>query len=141
MLLELSWAPFPKSKSTQQDLIISRLFTDSPHGRHRTPSSRPQGSHWFHDFRKIDDKFVLQHQSLDGYLFLRFFRIIIFICFAGCCITWPILFPINATGGGDASQLDKLTFGNVNQNDRLYAHAIVAWLFLGTFYHQLRLTC
>jgi calcium permeable stress-gated cation channel len=84
-----------------------------------------------HDFRKIDDKFVLQHQSLDGYLFLRFFKIIIFICFAGCCITWPILFSINATGGGNASQLDKLTFGNVNQNDRLYAHAVVAWLFLG----------
>jgi calcium permeable stress-gated cation channel len=87
--------------------------------------------HWFHDFRLLDDQFVLRHQSLDGYLFLRFFKCIILICFVGCCITWPILFPVNATGGGEASQLDKLTFSNVNKNGRLYAHAIVAWLFLG----------
>lgn len=39
--------------------------------------------------------------------------------------------PINATGGGDASQLDKLGFGNVRHKDRLYAHAVVAWIFFG----------
>jgi calcium permeable stress-gated cation channel len=33
------------------------------------------------------------------------------ICFVGCCITWPVLFPINATGGNNKHQLDLLTFG------------------------------
>lgn len=74
---------------------------------------------------------MLEHSSLDAYLYLRFLRTIIFICFAGVCITWPILFPVNATGGGHASQLDKLGFGNVHYKDRLYAHAVVAWLFFG----------
>ena len=53
------------------------------------------------------------------------------ICFVGSCITWPILLPINATGNGGASQLDIISFSNVNDNKRLYAHAVVAWLFLG----------
>lgn len=38
---------------------------------------------------------------------------------------------MNATGGGDAQQLDKLGFGNVRHKDRLYAHAVVAWVFFG----------
>lgn len=37
--------------------------------------------------------------------------------------------PVNATGGGDATQLDRLGFGNVRHKDRLYAHAVVAWVF------------
>jgi Late exocytosis, associated with Golgi transport len=108
-------------------MIVQDLYCD----RDRTPSSSQEGSHWFHDFCSLGDKFVLQHQSLDGYLFLRFFKIIISICFVGSCMTWPILFPVNATGGGGASQLDKLTFSNINDNGRLYAHAIISWLFLG----------
>lgn len=36
---------------------------------------------------------------------------------------------MNATGGGHASQLDRLGFGNVYYKDRLYAHAAVAWIF------------
>lgn len=39
--------------------------------------------------------------------------------------------PVNATGGGHASQLDRLGLGNVYYKDRLYAHAVVAWLFFG----------
>lgn len=38
---------------------------------------------------------------------------------------------MNATGGGDESQLDRLGFGNVRHADRLYAHAVVAWVFFG----------
>jgi hypothetical protein len=124
-------APFQRSKFPVWGVSVP--LRDLHDDRDRTPSSSIRGSHWFHDFRSLGDKFVLRHQSLDGYLFLRFFKLIILICSAGCCITWPILLPINATGGGGASQLDKLTFGNVNENDRLYAHAIVAWLFLGDY--------
>ncbi|RVX70907.1 hypothetical protein B0A52_06064 [Exophiala mesophila] len=38
---------------------------------------------------------------------------------------------VNATAGGDASELDKISFSNVNDPKKLYAHAIVAWIFLG----------
>lgn len=60
---------------------------------------------------QIPDTYVLQHNSLDGYFLLRFLKIVVVICFVGCCITWPVLFPINATGGGGKRQLDLLTFG------------------------------
>lgn len=99
--------------------------------RDRTPISSLKRFEWIRTIRQLDDKFVLEHSSLDAYLYLRFLRTTIFICFVGVCITWPILFPVNATGGGNASQLDKLGFGNVHYKDRLYAHAVVAWLFFG----------
>lgn len=97
--------------------------------RDRTPVSSLKRFEWFRTLRRLDDKFVLEHSSLDAYLYLRFLRTIIFTCFVGVCITWPILLPVNATGGGNASQLDRLGLGNVGYKDRLYAHAVVAWLF------------
>lgn len=99
--------------------------------KHRTPSASRSKFDWVHTLRVVDDKFVLHHQSLDGYLYLRFLRTIMFICIAGCCITWPILFPVNTTGGGNSSQLDKIGFSNVAKKNHLYAHAVVAWLFFG----------
>jgi calcium permeable stress-gated cation channel len=60
---------------------------------------------------QIPDTYVLQHNSLDGYFLLRFLKIAVVICFVGCCITWPVLFPINITGGVGKQQLDMLTFG------------------------------
>jgi hypothetical protein len=99
--------------------------------RDRTPFASRSRFNWVHTLRVIDDKFLLHHQSIDAYLYLRFLRTIIFICFVGCCITWPILMPINATGGGKARQLDRIAIGNVAKNSRLYAHAVIAWVFFG----------
>jgi calcium permeable stress-gated cation channel len=79
----------------------------------------------------LKDSFLLRHSSMDAYLFVRFLRVIMIICLLGCCLTWPILFSVNATGGGNASQLDKIAFGNVDNNKRLYAHATVAWVYFG----------
>lgn len=106
-----------------------RTFLGTIDEKDRTPSERAGGGHWFHDFRNLHDSFVLQHNSLDAYLFLRFLRSIVWICFIGCCLTWPVLFPIHATGGGKASQLDRITFGNVEKNSHLWAHVVIAWLF------------
>lgn len=97
----------------------------------RTPQSSHSSVSWVHDFRVLRDKFVLRHSSLDGYLFLRFLRVIMIVCGLGVLLTWPILLPVNATGGGNASQLDKIAFSNVADNNRLYAHAVIAWIFFG----------
>lgn len=48
-------------------------------------------------------------------------------------ITWPILFPIHATGGGLFSELELVSLSNVVNPKRLYAHAVVAWVFFGRF--------
>lgn len=79
--------------------------------------------------RVVPDKFVLYHQSLDSYLFLRFLRTLIFICVVGAFITWPILIPVNATGGGRSKELNRISIGNVKKKKHLYAHATVAWVF------------
>lgn len=85
---------------------------------------------WIKNFRQTDDRYVLSHQSLDGYFYIRFFRMIVFMCFVGCCITWPVLFPVNITGGGGESELDLLSFSNVANPYRYYAHTFVAWIWL-----------
>ena len=55
--------------------------------------------------------------------------------FVGACITWPILFPVNATGGGGGKQLDVLSMSNINKSGsgqyRYYAHTFCSWIFFG----------
>lgn len=95
----------------------------------RTPSASRSYFDWIHTLRVVPDKFLLYHASIDSYLFLRFMKTLIFICLVGCILTWPILIPINAAGGGTSSQLDKITIGNVVDKEKLYGHAILAWVF------------
>jgi hypothetical protein len=97
-------------------------------------------------FWKMPDATALRHQSLDAYLFLRYLRVCCTIAFVGACITWPILFPINATGGGGEEQLELLSMSNVNtadsnQRHRLFAHAFVGWLFFGFVLYTIMREC
>ncbi|KAM0093750.1 hypothetical protein ACP6JD_002786 [Aspergillus fumigatus] len=84
---------------------------------------------WFGQFLKISDAHVLHSSSMDGYLFLRFLRVLCSTCFTGCLVTWPILIPIHVTGGAGNTQLDALSFSNVKDPTRYYAHAIMACIF------------
>lgn len=118
-------------KKPLRRIYSPRTYMEIIPEKDRTPESSLKRLEWLRTFRQLDDKFVLEHSSLDAYLYLRFLKTIVLVCFVGVCITWPILMPVNATGGGDASQLDRLGFGNVRHNDRLYAHAVVAWVFFG----------
>lgn len=88
---------------------------------------------WLGAFFQIPDSYVLNHESLDGFLLLRYLKICVVICFVGCLITWPVLFPVNATGGKGLVQLDLLTFGNVANKNRYYAHTGVAWIFFSAY--------
>ncbi|KAJ8129666.1 hypothetical protein O1611_g3963 [Lasiodiplodia mahajangana] len=108
-----------------------RTFLGAVPEKDRIPSSGSGYLDWLHTMRKLPDKFLLYHESLDAYLYLRFLRTIIFICAVGCVLTWPILFPVNATGGGSSTELDRITISNVAKTNHLYAHAIMAWVFLG----------
>lgn len=74
---------------------------------------------------------MLNYGTLDGFFFLRYLKVIRNICVAGCLITWPVLFPINATGGNGHTELAMLTIGNVEDPKKLYAHLVMAWLFFG----------
>ncbi|PKS08842.1 hypothetical protein jhhlp_003451 [Lomentospora prolificans] len=112
----------------------------------RTPSLPDGVFNWMWSFWKIPDSHALKTQSLDGYLFLRFLRVCTLICFVGLCMTWPTLFPINATGGGNARQLDILSISNINTGDvanrnRLFGHVLVAWIFYGFVLYLIMREC
>lgn len=120
---------FAAIRNSYTKIYAPRTFMGTIPIQHRTPSARKNGASWFHDFRRLQDKFVLQHSSLDSYLYLRFLRFIILICFVGVLITWPVLLPVNANGGGKATQLDRITFSNIANNNSLWAHAIIGAIF------------
>lgn len=85
---------------------------------------------WIGAFYKIPDSYVLNHQSLDGFLFLRYLKVSVALCFFGCLITWPVLFPVNATADGGKKQLDLIAFGNIkDEKNRYYAHTFIAWIY------------
>ncbi|KAI0009630.1 DUF221-domain-containing protein [Xylariaceae sp. FL0662B] len=108
-----------------------RTFIGTIPEKDRTPSTNAGYFDWVHTMYKLPDKFFLYHQSLDVYLYLRFLRTIILICVVGCCLTWPVLMPVNATGGGSSTELDKIGIGNIKKKGHYYAHAVMAWVFFG----------
>lgn len=102
------------------------------HYRKPTPELPSGLFNWIIPFLKIPDTYVLNNGSLDAYFFLRYLKVLRNISLVGCCIVWPILLPVHGTGGNSLTQLDLLTIGNVvSGSTRLWAHAIVAWLFFG----------
>lgn len=122
-------------RSKFRRVYAPRTYLDHIGPQRQTPAPSPGMFGWIKDFRNLKDEFILDHQSIDGYLFVRFFKVIIAVCFVGCLITWPVLFPVNATGHGGKEQLDLLSMSNVAQQppvnvNRYYAHAIMSCIFI-----------
>lgn len=120
-------------RRSERRMYMPRTYLGSLRPSERTPPSSTGLLGWIKEMYKLPDEYVLQHHSMDAYLLLRFLKLMTVICFVGSCITFPILFPINATGGGGNVQLDLLSFSNVSETRyaRLFAHALVAWVFVG----------
>ncbi|KAJ5951839.1 uncharacterized protein N7479_010252 [Penicillium vulpinum] len=98
----------------------------------RTPASPTGPWNWIKAMYQLPDTYVLQHHSMDAYLMLRFLKLCSMILFVGCCITFPILWPVNATGGGRQIQLNQVTISNIHESQygRYYAHCFIAWIFI-----------
>ncbi|KAJ9630118.1 hypothetical protein H2204_008623 [Knufia peltigerae] len=116
-------------RARYKNIYAPRTYFRTISRKDRTPSSSHTSVSWYHDFKALDDKFILRHSSLEAYLFLRYLRMIVLVCGVGCLLTWPVLFAVNASGGGDSTQLDRISFSNVSKTERLYAHAVIAWVF------------
>jgi hypothetical protein len=86
---------------------------------------------WIKPLWRTPDTFVLDHSSLDAFLFLRFLKMLIIISLVGCVLTWPILLPLHATGGGGLTELDRVAFGNLVSPRRYYVHALLACIYFG----------
>jgi len=118
-------------RTKQKRVYRPRTYLETLHEGEKSKDLPPGKFSWIAPFRGLDDEYVLNHQSLDGYLYLRFIKMLTVICFVGSCITWPVLFPVNATAGGTGQEFDMLSFANIpdNQHNRYYAHVFVAWIF------------
>lgn len=97
--------------------------------RERSPDLPSGLFNWISTFITIPDTYVLNHQSLDAYLLLRYLKIATTICLVGCLITWPVLFPVNITSHGQQQQLNLLSMSNISEKNRYYAHTFIAWIF------------
>ncbi|KAF4973650.1 hypothetical protein FSARC_128 [Fusarium sarcochroum] len=123
-----------------------RTYLGSLREHERSPQLPSGLFKWFGTFWKLPDAYALQHQSLDSYLFIRFLRICFTICFVSLCLTWPVLFPVNATGGNGMTQLEILSYSNIKiedskQRNRLYAHCFIAWLVYGFVIYTIMREC
>ncbi|KAI1776532.1 DUF221-domain-containing protein [Hypoxylon cercidicola] len=121
-------------RKSHRRFYAPRTYLGSLRTSERSPALPNGLFNWIGPFWRMPDIHPLQHQSLDSYLFLRFLKVLVTICFVGCCLLWPVLFPVNATGGGGQQQIDILSYSNVNkdtQSNRYYAHAFMAWIFYG----------
>lgn len=118
-------------RRSQRRTYAPRTYIGSLPEQERTPDLPNTLFGWIPALFRMPDTYVLHHHSIDAYLLLRYLKIATTICFVGCLITWPVLFPVNATGGGGKKQLDMLSMSNVTGNlNRYYAHTFVAWIFI-----------
>ncbi|KAH6605370.1 hypothetical protein Trco_007077 [Trichoderma cornu-damae] len=131
-------------RRSQRRFYAPRTYLGSLREDERTPSVPGNLLSWVSTFWKIPDAYVLTHQSLDAYLFLRYLRICFVVCVVSLAITWPILFPVNATGGKGLSQLEILSYSNVDidkHKNHLYAHTFVGWAVYGFLMYMITREC
>ena len=89
---------------------------------------------WISDFRKVPDEYILSHNGIDGYFYIRFFKMITIICAVGWPFTWAVLMSVYGTSHQGAQQFDKISFSNIapaQDANRLYATNFVAWVYYG----------
>ncbi|KAK4143334.1 uncharacterized protein C8A04DRAFT_28971 [Dichotomopilus funicola] len=138
------FAIFVFLRKSQRRYYAPRTYLGSIREGERSPALPNGLFNWIGTFWKIPDIYALQHQSLDAYLYLRYLRMALVLCFVGCLITWPVLFPVNATGHGKQIQLDILSYANIDQKteyNRYYAHTFVAWLYFGFVMYMIMREC
>lgn len=102
-------------------------------------SSSPFG--WLPDLVSRPKSFIIQHAGIDGYFFLRYLLIWANIGMLSGIILWPILFAVNATGGGGQSGFNIISYSNNTHKWRVFANLFCSWFFFGfvvyTIYSEL----
>ena len=92
---------------------------------------------WLTSLLKRPETFIIQYAGPDGYFFLRFLFEFCCICILGAIITWPILFPVNATNGNNnqpgstVKGFDILSLSNVRNRWRTFARVFLSWILFG----------
>jgi len=86
---------------------------------------------WVSFLWKQPTSFYVEKCGPDGFFFLRYLRVFIIVFTLTGLLIWPILFPINATGGGGQEGLDILSYSNNTYKWRVFAHVFLSWVLFG----------
>ncbi|ODV81170.1 DUF221-domain-containing protein [Suhomyces tanzawaensis NRRL Y-17324] len=96
------------------------------------PEASPRGAFsWIHSLLGKSESFLIQQTGADGYFFARYLFEFAAVALLGCFITWPILFPINATNSSKTQGLDRISISNISNKWRVLAHIFLSWIFFG----------
>ena len=85
------------------------------------------------EFWSLSDDTILYRQSIDSYLFIRFFRMICGICIDGTIITWTSVLWVNFRGGGGQTGIYRFAISNVENPSHYYFHAVFLLIYFGKF--------
>lgn len=97
------------------------------------PDPTPKGSFaWVSFLLNKSQSWIIQQTGPDGYFFLRYLFILCVTFFCAALFLLPILLPVNATNGNPGSRgFDIISFSNVKNKNRFFAHVFLSWIFFG----------
>ena len=75
--------------------------------------------------------FIMQHAGLDGYFYIRYLAIAAACSVLTAAVLFPILLPVNITNGYGLSGFEIMSFANVKNKNRFYAHVFCSWIVFG----------
>ncbi|SMN21868.1 similar to Saccharomyces cerevisiae YOL084W PHM7 Protein of unknown function, expression is regulated by phosphate levels [Maudiozyma saulgeensis] len=87
--------------------------------------------HWLPFLLRKPHSFIIQHAGIDGYFYLRYLGVFAAFSFLAAIILFPILLPVNITNGNHLKGFEVMSFANVKNKNRFYAHVFLSWLVFG----------
>ncbi|PCH35282.1 DUF221-domain-containing protein [Wolfiporia cocos MD-104 SS10] len=103
-----------------------------PEGK-RAPALTQYFLFWPWAIFKADYRAIKDVNGLDAYFFVRYLRTMVRVLVPIWFISWVILLPVDSVGttSGQSDSLTQFEFGNIgkDQQSRLWAHLVLAWVF------------
>lgn len=113
----------------RRDVYTPKLKTDNAN---KVAPPPPGHFAWVKHVLSIDDEETLRVVGLDGYIFLRFIRLLSRLLLTCSAIGLPILLPVYGSAGFKAATpgIQQVGMGNLDKNDpRIWASLLMAWVF------------
>ncbi|ODV61458.1 Phm7p [Ascoidea rubescens DSM 1968] len=104
----------------------------------KQPDETPSGYFgWLNHLLSKSQSWIIQQTGVDGFFFLRYLFLIGSTCFIGSFIVLPILLPVNATNGHNLEGLDIISYANIKNKNRTFAHVFLSWIFFGLIIYSI----
>lgn len=131
IFLALFWYLKPRNKRVYEPRTLTDIQTISEEERIDSIEYDEEHTSWLSFLMTRPHSFLIQHCSMDGYLYLRYLGIFTGISFISCFILFPILLPVNITNGNHLKGFEVMSFANVRNRRRFYAHVFLSWIIFG----------